>query len=1250
MDLLKNGTASINLSDCPISLYRKCYGFIVDHLSRNIGNADFSFDGYSTPIGELCNQFFNQTTRKPWFIEDNDKKSYANYLDYARNVYGASLSVSNLNERDNFVMSFDEASISNNQSLEFDKFLSDTESSVYITNPNFSSNDTLMGKTSSWHLKNTLLNAIRENDGNDANNKAISENMRNYFGMNSKAYENGILSISTKKSKVTGRYEDLSPLSNINGPIDNSNYGIYNTLGAYQQFFESTPIDSTRTYITDNLNKNRFKVLEESANYIDSLGITVGREKIGDSQIRYIFKTLETHSSLDVNGSLYTYAEQENNSINDYVGSFNAGINYGLVTSFGQSKLTKEDLLKKTNDGFREGRYQTLISRFHTKNTDVSQNDTTQTAISKKYGMSKGRNLLKTKPDDSQGYDNPYCRVWTAHHQYSTLKDTIRPLQNDGTVMTQEVLEQEYGFSSIRTKDSISGTGGKRLDTYGVKNTVNGLVNISPNDKVDIKHCMFSIENLAWKGFTESLSKEQIGPFGGRIMWFPPYDLSFNESVSAQWGENTFIGRGEHIYTYANTTRSGTLKFKMLIDHPSILNYWNGKNHNESPSTVDDIDSAEQQLLRFFAGCDMLTPKEAKQSQDVQIIHDDIEPVPETVSAVFFIFFPNNYSGVDDSKGNTPQFPIDYVVNGLGSMKRSVKHDNVISIEDFGVDKSTNIYSTSAVTHDGNPPMKVGGYEVREGIGVSIVDTNFDIDSNFLTNVWSGESNASETQGSSAIRRKVSLFKQSAKSKAGYMNNWGYRVDNSWANEVLDVEDYIDSKSFKLNSGGQRDKICELYGVEEEQLYSLTDVYVALNGAGSASKLSGFYNVERVEKFKSLIDKYGIAQIKAVGYASTHGSTPNEEININRNNKLIFNRAKSAITWLKSFNSLKKVKGWDATTGTIPGPGEKTGDVSSLEAKIFRCAKVEITLKTEETKTAQQTLKEMCYVNPDGDRIQNVSLLKSSVGNDSKNWTLYESNNSNINAQADGTSPEDASTMKKGIASGATLDKNNEYVMTSENDAENKVNEDGISNIKDAVQEMYDAIDAIAPETSNETSGYNHDNESEFFRLLELNDPFMHHKITDKIKYFDPAFHSISPEGFNARLTFLHQCTRQGPTVGRSDMISKSANNLSFGRPPVCILRIGDFYYTKIIIKSLSINYDPNTWDLNTEGIGVMPMMASVDLTFEFIGGSDLAGPVSRLQNAISFNYYANTGVYDDRAEQVLYNEDGSLNKMKFFP
>ena len=88
------------------------------------------------------------------------------------------------------------------------------------------------------------------------------------------------------------------------------------------------------------------------------------------------------------------------------------------------------------------------------------------------------------------------------------------------------------------------------MGKYGVINQHNGLVNITPidsgdpNKKVDIKNCMFSIENLAWKDSFSSLDKErntfqngglsseQKGPFGGRIMWFPPYDLKFSENVS----------------------------------------------------------------------------------------------------------------------------------------------------------------------------------------------------------------------------------------------------------------------------------------------------------------------------------------------------------------------------------------------------------------------------------------------------------------------------------------------------------------------------------------------------------------------------------------------------------------------------------------------------------------------------------------------------------------------------------------------
>jgi hypothetical protein len=154
--------------------------------------------------------------------------------------------------------------------------------------------------------------------------------------------------------------------------------------------------------------------------------------------------------------------------------------------------------------------------------------------------------------------------------------------------------------------------------------------------------------------------------------------------------------------------------------------------------------------------------------------------------------------------------------------------------------------------------------------------------------------------------------------------------------------------------------------------------------------------------------------------------------------------------------------------------------------------------------------------------------------------------------------------------------------------------------------------------------------ECDYFEKLTEQDKFIFDSIREKIRYFHPAFHSTTPEGLNSRLTFLLQCTRQGPTLE-----SVGANNLAFGRPPVCILRIGDFYHTKIVIENVNIAYEPLVWDLNPEGIGVQPMIANVDINFNFLGGSSLMGPISKLQNALSFNYFANTQVYDPRADYI---------------
>ena len=166
-----------------------------------------------------------------------------------------------------------------------------------------------------------------------------------------------------------------------------------------------------------------------------------------------------------------------------------------------------------------------------------------------------------------------------------------------------------------------------------------------------------------------------------------------------------------------------------------------------------------------------------------------------------------------------------------------------------------------------------------------------------------------------------------------------------------------------------------------------------------------------------------------------------------------------------------------------------------------------------------------------------------------------------------------------------------------------------------------------------------YDNEYTYFKQINENDDMVKRYISDKVDYFDPAFHSITPEGFNARLTFLQQCVRQGPTISASDLGMGSAygaGNLSFGRAPFCVLRIGDFFNTKICIQNINIEYDNGggvQWDLNPEGVGLQPMFANVNITFTFLGGSDISGPIARLQNAASFNYYANSSVYDRRSD-----------------
>ena len=903
--------------------------------------------------------------------------------------------------------------------------------------------------------------------------------------------------------------------------------------------------------------------------------------------------------------------------------------------------------------------------------------------------------------------------MWTYHHQYNQLSRAIRPFNKE----TKEDLEKAetentgyptVGFRTVESKEFGFKGGSSRLDKYGVLNYKNGLVNIAPTAKikdyfegktdkeVTIKKCMFSIENLAWKSENVKmdeydqygLSAEQKGPLGGRIMWFPPYDLTFSEDVRVNWNPNQFIGRGEKVYTYTDTERTGNLSFTLLIDHPSVLDYWTGherngmKNKGEplAPGNgggVDKENNQENTLLRFFAGCEILSAKPqefrhreiAPEATPDPLVPDPPETEvhkPPTHKAIHCVlYYPNNYSGVDDApnKNGGTVNAVYYLVNGVGAQKYIDLDETHTSTYLKAVDIPTQIDSKTSNS----------GYEINGNI--SIVEENLKPDyetikksyadpvskqvrGQYLTDPSGNKQTVNyggttytlaKIVGSQAMSMKGAATKSNltGATHQWYRRRWYYRVDKAYENSRLSrPASYVDTQSFELNGKGyekvkSKEEIMKAFGLEEAdentKLISFADLFVALEGTKAESLLSGSFdkgNVEIVKNIMNDTERYKITSIKFEGHASYQGYATS-------NNTLSSNRALTFKKWMQS----KKFPSIDeATTGSKKESQKNNvdkGDNSKLTVKLWRSASVII--EYDESEIEYASLANSSTVE-DGKKDEKTSQPLNKVDKVS-----IQNNKMSIEPIAPlnlrGTYPtidhwlkanqkrydeqmREFSYKLKGLREGK------DYLNEMSWDFDNSYlqNQTGITGVQKGIVERYD-------------------NEGEFFELLEKNDPFLHHLITDKIKYFDPAFHSISPEGFNARLTFLHQCTRQGSTVGGADsQIGSTAYNLAFGRPPVCVLRLGDFYYTKIIINSISIQYETPQWDLNPEGIGVMPMFAKVSLNFVFLGGSDLAGPISRLQNAVSFNYYANTGVYDNRAEMVQYDPDGSGREVKFKP
>lgn len=1204
----------------PIGIIGKNYQFIQNTLTKNIGSGLFQYDGYGTPIGSLADPNL-ASNGSPWFIDDIDKNKYDNYLTYINEAFfGGRMDYPNFGSVEDKAkyFSFHELLLDNNSvgAVRNYNIVDSILASRLLPNgvqTNMNTHkDSRLGVINNFYLNATLNNAqlyymtygtyMLPTYGNEYNAKsfnAITQGSYSEFGLlGDKGMVNGELTLRnggvTPQKELTSDLILYTPFDmyydgdkhnylDVNSP--NGLYGEFKTMRASEELLKSSSL-ATQMFIKKsmlgydllsnndvipsfnntnlnilNLSPKKYKVTLDSEASRDYLSVSGHHAALNGDRNRYDITNIHVYTSKSVyaeaiakgTGKTCQVPMKGGNGSNK---TFNSGIAHGAYTIIGNGECNQEpnDIISYTNKQFEKGEYDTLIARFHTPQMGTFDSDEISSAVSESYGMSHGRNLLRkdhkenSNNEEYNGYNNPYCRVWTYHYQYSKIKDLIRPL---GGVDRLDLDKTIIGdFQPNR----------KRLETYGVRGKESGLVQIAPTSSNNIKNCMFSIENLAWRGQRNKSNSVygQVGPFGGRIMWFPPYDLKFSESVSVNWNPTQFIGRGESIYTYTNTERSGNLSFKILIDHPSLLNHPSMKLRSDGGidgvvDGVDDVNSAEQGILRFFAGCEVLRPKKTDKKDKTDNGHTpnavaapavDI-PTSSPNKFTFFVYYPNDYSGVDDSPiAGSIVSPIEYLLNGIGCQLHGTptKNENIgTSVNDrYTFGDKTNVR---------------GGYEMGNG-GISKL-------------LSKTVKTFTEENGNHNICVKQTLNKNNKP------NFWGYRVDNNLDNEVYrNSDNYFDTTDFSLNLKAN-EKVLKTYGqTYEGDLYSFAEVYCALSL--NDSKVIEGVDESKVTILKKLLNEFRVEETVVSGSASNPGYKSS-------NNNLGKNRAISVINWLKKVNQAQ-FSGAKYGGNGIGGNASPTDSVSNIGSKVWRCAKVVVSLSTTELNVMQETSSNSITQTP--------------------------------NSYMKGESRDDLSAVDTNISAN---------------------NEGALKQLKTAKESLTE--DKLNEQTNDAPLEYM------FFREVGKQDSFLHNKIVDKIKYFDPAYHSITPEGFNARLTFLHQCTRQGSTQSASDLATSiTASNLAFGAPPVCVLRIGDFYHTKIIIDNLQITYNDASWDLNDEGIGVMPMMADITISFKFLGGSDLSGPIAKLQNAVSFNYYANTSVYENRSDIVEY-KDGKIIK-----
>lgn len=305
-----------------------------------------------------------------------------------------------------------------------------------------------------------------------------------------------------------------------------------------------------------------------------------------------------------------------------------------------------------------------------------------------------------------------------------------------------------------------------------------------------------------------------------------------------------------------------------------------------------------------------------------------VSDCPEYKTFTFYIFYPNNYSGrndapvVEDAIVNS----MDYLAGGIFTQKSFQNSSAVAERLNSGASlrslKTENV-ATEKATFTGNIAGVPRGYEMTP----TPISLTMDADSLRAFNERTGYYYAPIYEGN---------------------KTWYYRIDDETMTQtLLSRDNYREDTSYCINAHAGLDVVkANMDNDEDVDVYSFADVYAAIEG--NEGYIAGCADSTTVEEIHRILAEGTILLVQAEGVATSQDNYTGanaEQVGYLRNKELSYNRAWSAIKWLRESGRFDRVKRENFVINTLTDPISVVDDKSTrgLNAKLNRCARVRIT-------------------------------------------------------------------------------------------------------------------------------------------------------------------------------------------------------------------------------------------------------------------------------------------------------------------